>query len=323
MTLMQVALQSSALDAFLENAENLADGGKVRVEDGLPDSATRDKLSALYAKMDLATAEPETVRKFLQLSLLKVLHKDMIQANHQMTPDTIGLLLAALAERLAARQLPTSVLDLAVGTGNLLYTVVNQLQPLSKRPLAAYGVDNDPDLLAVASVSGQLQGQAVTLLHQDAVSGLDVPQVDLVVSDLPVGYYPLDENTANYQTRAKEGHSYVHHLLIEQATNYLRPGGFGLFLVPADLFKTKETKGFVEWIQSVAYLQGLVNLPKGLFTTAAAEKSILILQRHGANSHQAPKVLLGTFPSFKDQPGLARFMSEVDQWMATNLKHEE
>ncbi|WP_394814430.1 hypothetical protein, partial [Phocaeicola dorei] len=34
--LLQADLNSSYLDAFLENAENLVDNGKVRVEDGLP-----------------------------------------------------------------------------------------------------------------------------------------------------------------------------------------------------------------------------------------------------------------------------------------------
>lgn len=307
------------MDAFLENAENLVDGGKVRIEDGIPDEATTKKVEAQYQKLDLEHADRETIRKLLQLSLLKVIRKDMIQANHQMTPDTIGLLMAALVERLAQHHLPKSILDLTVGTGNLLYTVMNQLQAAEDQTLQGYGIDNDDSLLAVASVSGELQKQRVQLYHQDAVQALDVPLVDLVVSDLPVGYYPLNDNTTNYKTRAQEGHSYVHHLLIEQATNYLQPGGFGIFLIPSDLFKTKETKGFVEWIQSVAYLQGLINLPHELFANPAAEKSILLLQRHGADSHQAGKVLLGTFPSFKDQVGFKRFMAEVDQWMASNL----
>lgn len=315
-------MRSSRMDAFLENAENLVDGGKVRIEDGVPDQATADQVSALYAKMDLASADSETIRKFLQLALLKVMRQDQFQANHQMTPDTLGLLMAALVERLARHQAPQSVLDLAVGVGNLLYTVMNRLKQDLGQSLQGFGIDNDETMLAAASVSAELQKQPVTLLHQDAIQALDVPLVDLVVSDLPVGYYPLDANTTNYRTRAQEGHSYVHHLMIEQATNYLAPGGFGLFLVPSSLFKTKETKGLVEWIQSVAYLQGLVNLPSELFASPQAAKSILLLQRHGADSHQAAKVLLGTFPSFKDQSGFKKFMAEVDQWMATNLTHE-
>lgn len=46
--------------------------------------------------------------------------------------------------------------------------------------------------------------------------------------------------------------------------NYLKPGAFGVFLVPSSLFQTKESQSFVKWIQSVAYLQGLINLPAEL-----------------------------------------------------------
>ncbi len=94
-------------------------------------------------------------------------------------------------------------------------------------------------MLEVASVSTELQHLNVKLYHQDAVTALDIPQCDLAISDLPIGYYPLDENAKNYQTRAKEGHSYVHHLLIEQSMNYLKPGAFGVFLVPSSLFQTQ------------------------------------------------------------------------------------
>nr|MCG4642348.1 class I SAM-dependent methyltransferase [Bifidobacterium bifidum] len=67
-----------------------------------------------------------------------------------------------------------------------------------------YGIDNDDELLAVASVSVSLQREPVELFHQDAIEPLTIPQSDLAVSDLPVGYYPLDENTKNYQTRAEK-----------------------------------------------------------------------------------------------------------------------
>lgn len=139
---------------------------------------------------------------------------------------------------------------------------------------------------------------------------LDVPQVDLVVADLPVGYYPLDDNTKRYRTRAKEGHSYVHHLLIEQAMNYLLPGGFGVFLVPKALFQSKETAGLVEWIQSVAYMQGLINLPEELFANPTGSQVTSLLQRQGLG-HQAGKVLLGSFRRSRI-PEFIAFNCEID-----------
>ncbi len=317
--ILQAALRSSYLDAMLENAENIIDG-HVAVEDGVPDQKTVAQLTQLYKELDLPAASPEAIRQVLQLSFLKVIRKDAIQANHQMTPDTIGFLMAFLIEKVSDFDRPYTIFDPTVGTGNLLTTVINQLQKANSEPVHGYGIDNDPAMLEVASASITLQKLDVDLFHQDAINALDIPQCDLAVADLPIGYYPLDKNTSGYQTRAQEGHSYVHHLLIEQSMNYLQPGGFGVFLVPSNIFQTKESQTFVKWIHSVAYLQGLINLPAELFANQGAQKAILLLQRHGGQSKQAPKVLLGEFPSFKQPREFSAFMQEIDQWVKTNLK---
>lgn len=311
-------MRSSYLDAMLENAENIIDD-QVAVEDGVPDKATVDKLQKLYQELKLRDADAETIRQVIQLSFLKVIRKDAIQANHQMTPDTIGFLMAYLIEKIVNFKRPYSIFDPAVGTGNLLTTVINQLKKSNSQPVKGYGIDNDPAMLEVASASIALQKLDIDLFHQDSINALDIPECDIAVADLPIGYYPLYENTKNYQTRAAKGHSYVHHLLIEQAMNYLRPGGFGVFLVPSNIFQTKESQSFVKWIQSVAYLQGLINLPSELFANPNAQKAILLLQRHGGNSKQAVKVLLGEFPSFKQPKEFGAFMQEIDQWVKTNL----
>lgn len=316
--LLQKSLSSSYLDAFIESADNLITG-EIQVEDGKPDPQTVSQLTKLYDAIDVSTADSETIRVVVQLIMLKAVKRDAIQPNHQMTPDTLGLLIAYLIEKIGISTNQFSIFDLSVGTGNLLTTVLNHLEKATGKKGKAYGVDNDDSMLAVASINAQLQYQSLQLYHQDAIDSLDIPQCDLVVSDLPVGYYPIDDNTTNYETRAKEGHSYVHHLLIEQAMNYLKPAGFGVFLVPSDLFKTEESKQFIEWIQRRAHLQGFVNLPDDLFQTKQAQKSILILQRRGERSHQAPKVLLGQFPSFKNKNEFGSFMTEIDNWVKTNL----
>ena len=317
--ILQSAMTSSYLDAFLENAENILDDCKVRVEDGLPNEEDKQKLEQIYQSLNVDDLTPEDWRRLVELSFLKVIRKDAIQANHQMTPETIGMIFVALIERIVKLGRDCRILDPVVGTGNLLTTVINDLKPTVAGSIEGFGIDNDESMLAVASVSTGLQKQSVELLHQDAIQALDVPSVDLVVADLPIGYYPLDKNTVNYKTRAKKGHSYVHHLLIEQSMNYLKAGGWGFFLIPSNLFQTKESAGFVKWIQSVAHMQGLINLPEDIFANQAAAKSILILQRQGGGSKQAAQVLLGTFPSFKQVAELKRFMGQIDQWAVDNL----
>lgn len=316
---MEQAVSSSYLDAFIENAENMIDDGNVQIENDKPDQQTVKKLQEFYQAINLKNVTPEEIRTVIQLIMLKAIKHDVIQSNHQMTPDTIGILMAYLLEKVSHFTKPFSIFDLSVGTGNLLTTVMNHLHRVTNLKIHGYGIDNDDSMLAVASINTTLQHQDIELYHQDAIDSLDIPQSELVVSDLPVGYYPLDDNVTNYETRANKGHSYVHHLLIEQAVNYLKPGGFGAFLVPSSLFQSKESKQFVEWIQKHAHLQGLINLPSELFQNKEAQKSILLLQRQGPNSRQATKVLLGEFPSFKNKTEFASFMQEIDRWAATNL----
>lgn len=318
--LLQQALKSSYLDALLENAENLVDNGHVQVEDGKPDPSQVKQLEAIYSQLEVDQQSAEDIRRMFQLSLLKVLRQDSIQANHQLTPDSLGMIIAYLLERVTKPEGEVSILDPVVGTGNLLTTVMNHLHTVTGETVEGFGVDNDDSMLAVASASAALQKLNLTLYHQDAIEPLTVPQVQMAVADLPIGYYPLDKKTKNYCTRAKKGHSYAHHLLIEQTINYLVPGGWAVFLVPANMFQTKETAGFVKWIQSVAHMQGLLNLPSELFQNQAAEKSLLLLQKQGGGSTQAGKVLLGTFPPFNKREEFSRFIGMIDQWVATNIK---
>lgn len=317
--LLQHALKSSYLDALLENAENLVDGGHVQVEDGKPDPSQVKQLSAIYQSLRIGDQSAEDIRRMLQLSLLKVLRQDSIQTNHQLTPDSLGIIIAYLLERVAQLTGKVTILDPVVGTGNLLTTVMNHLHQVTGELVEGYGVDNDDSMLAVASASAALQQLNVSLYHQDAIEPLTVPQVQMAVADLPIGYYPLDQNVKNYRTKAQKGHSFAHHLLIEQTINYLVPGGWAVFLVPANMFQTKETAGFVKWIQSVAHMQGLLNLPAELFHNQAAEKSLLLLQKQGGGSQQAGKVLLGTFPPFNKQTEFTCFIGMIDQWVATNI----
>ncbi|RXI79750.1 class I SAM-dependent methyltransferase [Levilactobacillus suantsaii] len=316
-TTLQAALATSYLDAFIETGDNLLNDD-VQVEDGRPDAATVKRLTALYQQAAWQQYDAETVRRAIQLAMLKAIRVDEIQANHQLTPDTIAYIMGYLVTRLERGKDELTLLDLTVGTGNLLTAVVTQLQAVVGK-IDAYGVDNDDTMLAIAQLSSNLQQMSLNLVHQDALDPLLVPASDLVVADLPIGYYPVDDNAAGYATHAKTGHSFVHHLLLEQAIHQLKPGGIGVFLVPSQLFQTAEAKGLLKWLPHNAYLQGLLNLPSELFANTNAQKAILILQKPGANAKQVKQVMLGEFPSFKDQSAFQKFVAEIVQWEEQNL----
>mgnify|MGYP003361660927 CR=1 FL=1 len=317
--LLKEDLDVSYMDALIETSENILDGGRVKIENGLPQQQTRDQLSTQYGQIKLGQLNTDEIRQAMQLAILRGERTDLIQANHQMTPDSIGFLVAYLLEALADLPSDATLLDLTVGTGNLLYTVLNRLQATNKTTLTAYGVDNDDTMLALAGVSARMQNLDVELYHQDAISDLVVPQVTASVADLPIGYYPVDERAASFATHATSGHSYAHHLLIEQSMRYTAADGFGFFVVPSLIFKSDEAKGLTKWMTTATYLQGLLNLPQELFGSEAAQKAILILQNKGPHAKQAQRIMLGEFPSLKDQAGFRRFTTELAQWKQENL----
>lgn len=311
-------LSVSYIDALIETGDNLL-SQSVHVENGKPSEQQAAELQTLYRTIELQQFDAETIRRAVQLALLKAIHNDRVDPNHQMTPDSIGLLTAYLIAKLVGAKSDLSILDIAVGTGNLLTTVINQLQPDRQGVIHGYGVDNDDNQLAIAAMSMELQHSAVELFHQDALDPLVMPKTTVVIGDLPVGYYPLDERVQQFQTKATNGHSYVHHLMIEQAMSQLLPGGWGVFLVPTNIFQSQESQGLVQWMGSSAYLQGLLNLPKNLFLDEKSRKSIVVLQKHGSNAKQAGKVLLGDFPSFEDQRAFQAFTAQIDAWVSQNI----
>ncbi|MDM8280709.1 class I SAM-dependent methyltransferase [Ligilactobacillus agilis] len=316
--LLQKELQVSYLDALIETGDNLL-AKEVHVEDGLPTAEIKTRLEKLYANAQLAGLTTEQRRQVMQLLLLQAYKQEKIQANHQMTPDTIGFLVEYLLEKVLPKKQGLALLDLTVGTGNLLTAILSKLNQNGWPKIQAYGVDNDDTLITLASMATQIEQISVDLFHQDALDSLLLPKVDVVVSDLPVGYYPLDERVTQFKTRAKKGHSYVHHLLIEQAVNQLKPAGFGIFVVPKGLFESPEAKGLLDYIQANAYLQGMLNLPQDLFASKRGQKAILLLQKHGSGAKQAKQILLGDFPSFKHKEQFQAFLGQIDQWERNSL----
>lgn len=323
-TLMQAAdllhqqVKTSYLEAATEAGEDLT-AGTINVQDGVPNQETVAKLTALFKPVKIADFSAEEVRQALQLILVKAIRLDAIEPNKQVTPDAMAELATFVATTFLPQPAALTVFDPAAGTGNLLFAVMNQLKAALAVPVTGVGVDNDETLLAFAGMSSQLQQLDVALYHQDALGPLAATAVDLVVSDLPVGYYPLDERAKQFATAAKSGHSYAHHLMIEQSLRALKDGGLGLFFVPSTVFQSEEAAGLTAWLTSSAHFQGLLNLPQSLFANPAAQKSLLILQKPGAHTKQAKQVLLGSFPELSDRKAFSEFIDSVRTWAAQNL----
>lgn len=257
-------------------------------------------------------ATKEDVRKAIQIAVLKGMRKGS-QPNHQMTPDTLGLLVGYFVEQLFADRLKTekiSILDPAVGTGNLLLTVMNLLD----EKIEATGVEVDELLIRIAAATADLTEQPVSLYRQDALQDLLVSPADAIVCDLPVGYYPNEDIALDYELCPSEGLSYAHHLFIEQSINYTKDGGYLFFLAPTHLFESEQSKQLHKYIQKHAWIQAIIQLPDTMFANKALEKSIVILQKQGKDFKAPKEVLLAKVPNMQNKQALAMFFEKVKMW---------
>ncbi|MGE7940593.1 class I SAM-dependent methyltransferase [Lysinibacillus xylanilyticus] len=257
-------------------------------------------------------ATKEDVRKAIQIAVLKGMRKGS-QPNHQMTPDTLGLLVGYFVEQIFENRLETekiSILDPAIGTGNLLLTVMNLLDG----KIEATGVEVDELLIRLAAATADLTEQPVSLYRQDALQDLLVNPVDAIVCDLPVGYYPNEDIALDYELCPSEGMSYAHHLFIEQSINYTKDGGYLFFLAPTHLFESEQSKQLHKYIQKHAWIQAIIQLPDTMFANKALEKSIVILQKQGADFKAPKEVLLAKVPNMQNKQALAMFFEKVKMW---------
>lgn len=316
--LIKSSLDTSFLDAYIENGDNVLDNFQVRVLDEKPEKETVLKLEEIYKELQQIELEPEELRRLSQLLLLKGNKDEPIQANHQLTPDSIGFLFVYLMEQLYPKRESLRILDISSGMGNLLLTLLLNLR-LGNTQVTGYGVDIDDTLLSVSSVNSGLTGADIKLFHQDGIQELLIDPVDAAVSDLPIGYYPNDEKVKEFSVAAAEGHSYAHHLLMEQAMKYVKDDGFGLFLVPANVFESEQSDLLKKWIQKQVYLQGFIQLPDGMFQSEQSRKSILIVQNKGENSAQVKEVLLAKLASLKDSQKITQFFQQFEAWKSSNL----
>ncbi|WP_313539287.1 class I SAM-dependent methyltransferase [Enterococcus sp.] len=316
--LLQNALESSFFDSYVETIENFIDHYQVRVIDGVPDETTVARLQTIYEELKAVSLTAEEKRKLAQLLLLKGGQTERLQANHQLTPDSLGFLFVYLIEQLTNADDTTQILDLSVGMGNLLLTVLLNLQ-LAKRQVEGTGVDIDETLLAIAAATSEWTQAPMHLFHQDGLQDLLIEPMDIAISDLPVGYYPQDEKAGQFISAAPEGHSYAHHLLMEQAMNYVKPDGFGIFLMPSNFLETEQSDYLKKWLKEKVYLQGMIQLPDELFKQAHSRKSILLLQNKGEMSQQASEVLLVKLASLKEPKNITKLFEQFAAWKAANL----
>ena len=319
-SLLKKALKVSNMDSLAETLTNISDG-KVYVENDVPDKDTVAKLETIYKELKDLNLTPMQLKQAITISIIKAQKEDKTEVNKLMTPDAIGLIASLIAyEVLNVQDKKTvNIVDPTVGTGNLLIEFIEQLNMTDKFKINAAALDNDDTLVALSKAFSEVMNLNVDAYHQDSVAEWDITDIDMAIADLPVGYYPIDENAAKFSTKSDKGHSYAHHLLIEQTMKNLNDGGIGIFIVPSQIFQTDQAKKLSEWMVSSVYLQAVLDLPATLFASKEAQKAIVVLQKHGDNAKQVGNVLMGTIPDTNNPKLFEGFKDQLQDW-AKNFK---
>lgn len=304
-TIIQQHENEPYLDSLSETLDILFRG---EVPSQLDDIITH-KLEERLNDVNLSLYGVQDIRKATQLAILKGM-KGTTQQNHLMTPETVALLISYLAEKLTESKETLRLFDPVSGTGSLLLTVMNRL----KKQVNAFASEIDPTLLKIAMASANLEKKVIEFFHQDSLRPFLLDPVDVVVADLPVGYYPDDVRANDFEIKADEGHTYAHHLLIEQSMNYTKNGGFLIFVIPNFLFDSEQSDKLHTYLQKHAHIIGLLQLPETVFQSKEHAKSILILQKKGKDTFTPKQPLLVKLPSLKNTSAMEDILQQMNNW---------
>ncbi|WP_018933561.1 class I SAM-dependent methyltransferase [Gracilibacillus lacisalsi] len=281
----------------------------------LPDKKTADSLASLKESFYSEDTTSESIRKVIQLALIKGM-KGSTQHQHVVTPDSVAMFMGYFIQKLMPETKQLRLFDPASGAANLLTAVINQVEA----DVTGYGSEIDPTLIQLAVESANLQEVEIEYFHQDSLTPLLLEPVDAIVADLPVGYYPNDEQAAKFELNADEGHAYAHHLFIEQSMMYTKEAGYLLFVIPNFLFTSDQSDKLQKYLHNHAHILALLQLPLSMFSSEQHAKSILVLQKHGKDTKPPKQTLMAQLPSFRDVNKTHNILQKIDDWFKSEKR---
>ena len=253
----------------------------------------------------LALRKEEWLRTY-QFLLMKAAQTEPLQANHQFTPDAIGHLMIFLMEQLwPAKDL--SLLELGSGMGILGASFLTYMN----KKVDYLGIEIDDLLIDLAASMAEVMDLQMGFIQGDAVRPQVLKESDIIVSDLPIGYYPDDQIASRYQVAAKDEHTYAHHLLMEQSLKYLKTGGYAIFLAPTDLLMSPQSDILKGWLTEQAQLVAILALPEDLFAQGAQSKTIFVLQKQAIEGLEP---FVYPLASLRDPEILLEFKENFQNW---------
>lgn len=293
---IQNALGTNFYDALIEQNGIYLDGD-TDLQEILKNN---DKLRALHLTK-------EEWRRAYQFIFMKASQTEPLQANHQFTPDSVGFLLSFLIDQLAQDE-RVDLLEIGSGTGNLAETLLNHTQ----KNMDYLGLEIDDLLIDLSASIAEVMNSKAHFAQGDAVRPQVLKESDLIVSDLPVGYYPDDAVAARYEVASPDEHTYAHHLLMEQSLKYLKPGGYAVFLAPNNLLTSPQSHLLKKWLLSSAQLLAMISLPEKIFASRQSAKTLFVLRKQCESDIQP---FIYPLKDLQSQDEILKFRESFQNWV--------
>lgn len=253
--------------------------------------------------------DKETIRKVYQFLLLKAL-KELNNPSYDITPEVITMYISHLIECIYGDK-KVSVTDLASGSGSLLINIA----ALVKGEKDLTSVDVDSNYVRLQQNIFNLLETNVEIINQDALKPLNIKKQDIVISDVPFGYYADEDNSLNYKLCSKDGYSLNALLFIEQAANYLDENGVGILVIPKKVLELEDN--FKKYLEEDINLNAVITLPDEMFKNASQQKAIILITKKG-QTRLPNQVFLAQIPSFQNKASYAKFIEEFNEWLENN-----
>ncbi len=253
----------------------------------------------------LALRKEEWLRTY-QFLLMKASQTEPLQANHQFTPDAIGHLMIFIIEQLWPIE-ALSLLELGSGMGILGASFLTSMN----KKVDYLGIELDDLLIDLAASMAEVMDLQMGFVQGDAVRPQVLKESDIIVSDLPVGYYPDDQIASRYQVSSKDEHTYAHHLLMEQSLKYLKTDAYAIFLAPTDLLTSPQSELLKTWLTEQAQLVAIIALPEDLFAQGAHSKTIFVLKKKAVEGLEP---FVYPLTSLRDPEILMEFKENFQNW---------
>ena len=249
----------------------------------------------------------EDIKKAYQFLLLKAL-KELNNPSYDITPEVITMYVSHILECLYNNE-KISVADFASGSGNFLIN----LSALSKGDYELTSVDVDNNYARLQQNIFNLLETNVEIINQDALKPLNIKKQDVIISDVPFGYYADEDNSLNYKLCSAEGYSLNALLFIEQTANYLNDNGVGVLVVPKKVLELEDN--FKKFLEEDINLNAVITLPDEMFKNSSQQKAIILITKKGQTKLPS-QVFLAQVPSHKNKEGYANFIEEFKNWLS-------